>query len=291
MDRDALHARIRRLLFVSPALATSFSQGEFRSIFRGRGLDFDSLRDYGAEEDARLIDWNVTARLGKPYVRSYREDRSLILFLLVDLSASMEVGGGEVSKRDQALLAASLLAYAGRLRGMPVGCLYFARGPLRYFPPKTGGDHALALVEAGIECPASEEGSDIAGALATATRLLKRRSLVILLSDFLAANYGGELGIASRRHDLVAFRIGDRIDEEPPAIGSWLLRDAEGGGKLRAPFFSGSFREKWRAHRRADLEGFKRLCASRAVPFLELDTEDDPALALLGFFEKRRRGK
>lgn len=150
MDREELHSRIRRLVFASPALSEAFSRGEFRSVFKGRGVDFEALREYNDGDDARLIDWNVSVRIAKPYVRLYREDRSLTLFLLIDVSPSMEEGSGELSKRDMAVLAASLLAYAAQYRGMPVGALIFAGEPLRYFKPSRGKAHAMALIEAAV---------------------------------------------------------------------------------------------------------------------------------------------
>ena len=156
MDREELHSRIRRLVFTSPALSEAFSRGEFRSVFKGRGVDFEALREYNDGDDARLIDWNVSVRLARPYVRLYREDRSLTLFLLIDVSSSMEEGSGELSKRDMAVLAASLLAYAAQYRGMPVGALIFAGEPLRYFKPRRGKAHAMALIEAAVALSATD---------------------------------------------------------------------------------------------------------------------------------------
>jgi len=163
VDREELHSRIRRLVFASPALSEAFSRGEFRSVFKGRGVDFEALREYNDGDDARLIDWNVSVRLAKPYVRLYREDRSLTLFLLIDVSRSMEEGSGELSKRDMAVLAASLLAYAAQYRGMPVGALIFAGEPLRYFKPKRGKAHAMALIEAAVALSATD-GAACSGA-------------------------------------------------------------------------------------------------------------------------------
>jgi len=156
VDREELHSRIRRLVFASPALSEAFTRGEFRSVFKGRGVDFEALREYNDGDDARLIDWNVSVRIARPYVRLYREDRSLTLFLLIDVSPSMEEGSGELSKRDMAVLAASLLAYAAQYRGMPVGALIFAGEPLRYFKPKRGKAHAMALIEAAVALSAAD---------------------------------------------------------------------------------------------------------------------------------------
>lgn len=298
MERDELYERIRRLIFVSPALSSAFVRGDYRSVFKGRGLDFDSLREYGEGDDARLIDWKVSVRLGKPYVRSYHEDRSLNLFLLIDVSQSMAEGSGRLGKRDMAVLAASLLAYAAQLRGMPVGALIFASGPLRYFKPKRGKGHALAIAEAALAArpggsgsSAGFEGSDLAAALEAPIGLLKRRSLVMALSDFRAAGWGRSLALLARKHDAVALRIWDGLDEELPHSGSFRLLDSEGGGSTFFSLGSPSFQERWASWGRAERERCARACLEAHVPLLEIGTAEDPARALLDFFDRRRKGE
>ncbi len=310
MDRDELHARVRRLIFSSPALSEAFSKGDFRSVFKGRGVDFEALREYEEGDDARLIDWNVTVRLAKPFVRLYREDRSLTLFLLIDLSASMDEGGGEVSKADMAILASSLLGYAASVRGMSLGALLFAREPLRYFEPRKGKGQALAIIEAALALSGSPQGASVpvravAGlggpgrgptaealgvALDTAGRLLKRRSLVIASSDFHARGYESSLARLGRRHDLVALRVTDALDRHLPAWGSFLVRDAEGTERRHLPLRSLTLREAWRRRGEDEAEAFRETCLSSRVAYLELDTAADPARALLEFFGKRRKG-
>lgn len=290
MDREELHARIRRLVFASPALSASFARGDFRSAFKGRGLEFDALREYSPGEDARAIDWRASARFARPYVRTWLEDRSLALFLLVDVSASMEAGSGELSKRDMGALAASLLARAAAHRGMPVGGLVFAGEPIRRFLPRRGRDRALALAEAVIAVPERAEGSDLAGALAMAGRILKRRSIVILVSDFLASGHEEEFRSLARRHDLVALRVTDALEREPPAAGAFPAADAEGGGAPWLPFRSRLFRERWTGFFRASAERARRLCTEARVPLLELDTAADPARSLIEFFDRRKTG-
>jgi uncharacterized protein (DUF58 family) len=298
VDSDELHERVRRLLFVSPALSTAFVRGDYRSVFKGRGLDFDSLREYGEGDDARLIDWNVSVRLGKPYVRSYLEDRSLTLFLLIDVSESMAEGSAELSKRDMAVLAASLMAYAAQLRGMPVGGLIFAAEPLRYFEPKRGKRHAMAFIDAAVEARPGRkgrgaytafEGSDLAGALETPIRLLKRRSLVMAASDFRAAGWGRSLALLARKHDAVALRVWDALDEDLPSSGAFRVLDAEAGGGGFLPLRSRAFHDRFRDWGRAERDRCERACTDARVPLLELGTAEDPARALLEFFDKRRR--
>jgi uncharacterized protein (DUF58 family) len=293
VDRDRLHDRIRRLLFASPALARAFARGDFRSVFRGRGIEFDSLRDYSPDDDARLIDFRATARLGRPFVRSYREDRSLTVFLVIDVSASMDQGSGELSKLDLGVLASSLVAYAAQFRGLPVGCLVFAATVLGRLAPRRGKAHALAVADAAAAIAASREaglrkGSDLAGALRTTALLLKRRSLVLVLSDFRARGWERSMGELARRHDVVALRLSDRLDLDLPKAGAFEFVDPESGEAAWFPLASRRFRQDWETRGAEARDASRRGLQDLRVPVLELDTEDDPALRLLDFFERRR---
>ncbi|MDP3178426.1 MAG: DUF58 domain-containing protein [Spirochaetaceae bacterium] len=295
MDRDRLHDRIRRLLFASPALAKAFASGDYRSVFRGRGIEFDSLRDYGTDDDARLLDWSATARLGKPFVRTYREDRSLTVFLLIDASASMDQGSGELSKLEMAVLSSSLAAYAAQFRGLPVGCLVFARTVLRKLSPRRGKAHALAVAEAALAeavvataaVADDRVGSDLALALRTAQAALKRRSLVLVVSDFRARDWSVALAELARKHDVVAVRISDRSDTELPPRGAFPVIDPESEQTAWLPLGSRAFARRWAERGRELREMTLAACAEARVSVLEIDTADDPARRLLEFFEKR----
>jgi uncharacterized protein (DUF58 family) len=299
MDEDALRERIRRLLFASPALARAFARGDFRSVFRGRGIEFDSLREYYPDDDARLIDWNATARLRQPFVRTYREDRSLTVFLLVDVSASMDQGSGELSKLDEAVLVSSLVAYAAQLRGLPVGCLLFAQGVLGSLAPRRGKAHALAVASAAATYASRQsdrgtsegtgKGTELGLALRTVSQVLKRRSLVLVLSDFRASLWERPLAELARRHDAVAVRLSDPSDLDPPSAGSFYAVDPETGDTAWLPLGSRGFRSAWRANGAARRHDCLEACARSRVNCLEIDTGDDPARKLLEFFERRRR--
>lgn len=298
MDEEALRERIRRLAFASSALSRAFARGDFRSVFRGRGIEFDSLREYYPDDDARSIDWSATARSGKPYVRTYREDRSLTVFLVVDVSASMDQGSHETSKLDMAILASSLVSYAAQLRGLPVGCLLFAESVLGSLPPRRGKAHALAVASSAsayasrprARAHARIEGrraSDLGLALDAVSRTLKRRSLVLVISDFRASDWELPLAELGMRHDIVACRVTDPSDLEAPTAGSFYAADPESGESSWLTLGSKAFRARWResalGRRRSCLEA---IAASRSS-LLELDTSDDPALKLLEFFERR----
>jgi uncharacterized protein (DUF58 family) len=295
VDRDELRARARRLTFASPALARAFARGGFRSVFRGRGIEFDSLREYSLEDDSRLIDWNAAARSGRPYIRTYREDRSLALFLVIDVSRSMEQGSGDLSKLDMAVLSSSLAAYAAGLRDMPVGCLSFSESAQRFLAPRRGKTHALAVGAAALELSRSEDRSSsfspspLADALDVSSSLLKRRSLVLVISDFRDAQWSGPLGKLRSAHDVVALRISDATDLELPTAGSFRVFDPETGGISWLPLASSSFRRRWKQCGVERRSFCRETCASSGLPLLEIDTTDDPVRALIRFFERRSR--
>lgn len=309
MDREELNERARRLVFASPAISAAWSRGEFRSLFHGRGLDFDSLRDYAPGEDARLIDWNATARQGKPYVRAWRDDRSLTLFLLVDHSASMEEGSGDCSKLDQAILSSALLGRAASLRDMPVGGIHFDQDIIGSLEPRRGRSSDLVfatLAARQAESPRlrSREVRESAGfarqaesprafglakAIDAAVRMLKRRSLVIVLSDWRALAWRDSLARLGARHDVVAVRLRDRLEEELPEAGSLEIVDAESRAQGFLASSSRKSRKEWKDFWARDAERIRQVFADCRVASIDLDSSDDPALRFLQFFDSRRR--
>jgi uncharacterized protein (DUF58 family) len=293
MEGESLRERVRKLVFAAPALSEALASGNFRSVFKGRGMDFEALREYGVNDDALRIDWNATARSGRPYVKTYKDDRDLSLYLVVDESASMDFGAGR-TKRATAALAASLLAYACSLNGIRVGALFFGYGRgMDGRPPAAGEGAARALMErlaAGPPGPAAPSaGSDLGSALTAAASILKRRSLVLVVSDFMTAGYALPLALLARRNDVAALRVHDALDEAPPALGfSVRAADAESGARRLVVPSSAEYREaRARAAKAARLEWLVALSASR-VPYLEMDASSDPVEALIGFFGRRR---
>jgi uncharacterized protein (DUF58 family) len=296
MDEHAIRARIRRLVFVSPALSRAMLAGDFRSAFLGRGMDFDSVREYEVTDDAMRMDWNATARFARPFLKTYREDRGLSVYLVVDESASMDFGSGR-TKRETAVLTASLLAHACALNGVLVGGLFFGGGGFQHFEPAAGERPVRVLAERLVAGPppqgtkgrGSLPGSDIAGALEAAVAHLKRRSLVIVVSDFKAAGFAVPLALLARRHDAVAVLVRDPLDAKPPQV-SFLLRatDAESGEpRLSAPRSRQYVDALAVESRNSRLEWLSALAAAR-VPSIELDAGTDPARALMDFFRRRR---
>jgi uncharacterized protein (DUF58 family) len=289
--------RIRSLVFAAPALSEALTAGNFRSAFKGRGMDFEAVREYEATDDALRIDWNATARFGRPYVKTYKDDRDLTLYMIVDESASMDFGADR-TKRETAALAASLLAYACSINGIRVGALFFGGGAgMDNRPPAVGQGQALALMER-LAAPAEGDGtlgrrgcsgSDLGAALSSASSILKRRSLVLIVSDFMTAGYALPLALLARRNDVVAIRVNDRLDGAPPAMrASMRTADAESGLPRLVVPWSKAYRESRLAYAKASrLEWLVALSASR-TPFIEMDSSTDPVEALVSFFGRDR---
>jgi len=306
MAEEAIHRTIRRLLFSAPVLSRALLSGDFRSVFRGRGIEFDALREYDADDDARLIDGRATARFGRAFVRTYREDRNLTVLLVMDESESMAYGTGR-TRREAAGIAAALLAYAAALNGTAVGALFFDTQGASFSPPRGGRRAALSLTErlASQTAPADLFGSGAAipsprrrglgGAFESAHRILKRRSLIFVFSDFRSAaegpdDYSRPLGELAARHDVVALRVTDPVDEKLPRGGAGAeIFDAETYRPAFMALGTRSMDEAWSAFQ-GDLRlNWLRAVRSSGAASMELGTDEDPGKALVAFFEKRRR--
>lgn len=294
-DDSRLRERIRRLVFAAPALSEALASGGFRSAFKGRGMDFEAVREYEATDDALRIDWNATARFGRPYVKTYRDDRDLTVFLVVDESASMEFGAVR-AKSETAALAASLLAYACSLNGIRVGALLFGGpGGSDMRRPSVGPGPAMALMErlgGSASGGGAGRGSELGAALGSVSTALKRRSLVFIVSDFLTSGYALELALLARRHDVVAIRVRDQVDSAFPRLGLTLRAvDAESGSPRLIASRSKSYAEQREAYAKsARLEWLVALSASK-TPFVEMDATTDPVEVLVGFFKRTRTVK
>jgi uncharacterized protein (DUF58 family) len=295
-EERTFRERIRRLVFAAPALTEALTAGNFRSAFKGRGMDFEAVREYEATDDALRIDWNATARFGRPYVKTYKDDRDLTLYMIIDESSSMDFGA-ERTKHETAALAASLLAYACSLNGIRVGALFFGgKAGMDNRTPAVGQGPALALMERlaapqgnGDRARTIKAGSDLGAALSAASSILKRRSLVLIVSDFMTAGYALPLALLARRNDVVAIRVNDVLDGAPPAIHSSIrTADAENGMFRLVVPWSKVYRESRTAYAKASrLEWLVALSASR-TPFIEMDSSTDPVEALVTFFGRDR---
>src|SRR5262245_9648793 len=245
--------QIRRLQLRARRAVEDLLGGEYRSVFKGAGLSFEAVREYLPGDDVRGIDWNVTARMGSPFVKRYVEERELTVLLVVDVSASQRFGTGRQPKREVAAEIAALLAFSAIHNGDRVGLVNVSDRVERYVPPRKGGRHALRLIRDILFGEAEHPGTDLRTGLDFVNRVQRRRSIVFLLSDFLDPDCERPLRLTGKRHDLNAVRIADPLQERLPPVGLIQLEDAETGRQLpidtSRPALRAAFAEQARRRR------------------------------------------
>jgi uncharacterized protein (DUF58 family) len=299
VDQHELLRRITTFPLIAVSLAEELLAGDFRSVFKGQGIEFDEVRHYERGDDVRSIDWNASARFGAPFVKMYREERELTALLVLDTSASMFTGGfggpsgsgdsGLPNRYEQALLAAALIAFSAERAGQRLGALFFDREIRRVFPPRKGRRHSMAIISGALRVQerrsfGGNQDSRLGTALAGAARLLKRRSLVVVFSDFFSLNWAEELGDLARNHDVIALRIRDPLDGEFPGLGLIPLEDPETGVRIFAPTAFPSFRSAWARWHEERTQLWENLCRRAGAAYLELSTADDVPQSLFRFF-------
>ena len=302
MDTHELLGKITRLPIVADGLAADMLSGNFRSVFEGQGLEFDEARHYQWGDDAKAIDWNASARLGTPFVKMFREERELTILLLLDTSASMNSGSANVWGRthsmtpyEQALICAALIAFSAERSGQRVGAFLFDREIDRVFPPRKGRRNVLSFVSGALQYHMGgafhgrrgKYSSNLSAAISGAGRLLKRRSMVVLISDFLSVGWEQELSDLGRRHDVIAVRVCDSAEGEMPDLGLITIEDPETSVQLAAPTRSPVFRDAWSQWHKDRADLWLNLCRRAGVASLELPAETDAAEALRRFFSGR----
>lgn len=290
MNRERLAARVKGLQIVSTKLVEGLLAGNYRSVFRGPGIEFDEVREYVEGDDARLIDWNVSSRLGSPYTKTYREEREIVLFLVVDVSRSVFSERGAQDRRETATLLLSLLSFAA-IRNMDrVGAVFFTDRIEKWISPKKGKKHAMSLIGDMIDFQPAGKGSNLSLALRASGEALKRRGIVFILSDFKTGGYQRELSILSRKHDVIAVRISDPVDNEYPETGLAYLQDPETSEIIVGTGLSRQFRADYGEFQQVRRRQWLRDCGRQGVSTMEMSTTDDPGVKLVQFFKRRRSG-
>jgi uncharacterized protein (DUF58 family) len=302
---------VRRVELRTNRLVNDTMVGAYLSHFKGRGMDFEELREYIPGDDVRDIDWNVTNRLGRPFVKRYREERELTAVLAVDVSGSSAFGSGNLSKREYAAEVAATLALSATRNGDKVALLLFTEQTELFIPPRKGRRHILRIVREMLAFDPKKRGTDIPAALAFLNHALPRRSIVFLLTDFLESNAGGaanplaaigahgvtrptkrdviqELGITNARHDLVCLHLHDPRESRLPDAGLLTIEDAETGEILELDSHRGAVRERFASLNEGRLEQLDQSLNRTAVDTLRLNTVEPFAQTLQRFFEIRR---
>jgi uncharacterized protein (DUF58 family) len=296
-SNKALMSNMRQLEIRTRRMVNDSLAGAYHSVFKGRGMDFDEVREYSPGDEVRTIDWNVTARAGRTFVKKYTEERELTIFLVVDISASGNFGSTAMSKRDLAAELASVLAFSAIRNSDKVGLLLYTDRVERYLPPKKGRRHVLRVVRDILYHVPQGRGTDGVKALDVINHVLHRRAIVFLISDFEAPGDPAAARAAmrramrqtNRRHDLIAVHVEDPHEKELPNVGILALEDAETGEVIELDTASAAVRKRFK-----DLswERSRRLASdfrSEGVDTLQLQTDTPYMPALQRFFKTRER--
>jgi len=284
-----LMKKIHRLEIRTNRLVEEALGGAYHSVFKGRGIEFDEVREYTYEDDIRDIDWNVSARMGTPYIKKYIEERELAVILAVDVSASGNFGSGDKTKRDAMAELAAMIAFSAGSNNDKVGLLLFSDQIELFLPPRSGRKHALRLIRELMAFAPKGKGTDINLALSELSLLLNKQSVIFVLSDFMCVNnYETRLKILNKRHDVIGVRVTDPVEMIWPLDIPVNICDSESGKSL---YFAGgkSDRQQLLDAVEDDSLEIRNLLKRAKVDLIELPCGEDPLNPLIRFFERRRR--
>ena len=283
--------QIRRIEIRTRHKVEDLFAGSYLSVFKGRGIEFDEVRPYQSGDDVRSVDWNVTARMGELYVKRFIEERELTVLLMVDVSGSQDFGSVGRFKREAVAEMAALLAFAASRNNDKVGLLLFTDRVEKYFPPRKGRRHILRLVRELLTYKPAGRGTDLKAALDYTNRMLKRRGIVFLLSDFQVDpnTYRKALNVAGRRHDLVAIDLHDPLEKNIAPVGLMVLEDAETGELMEVDTNDPVWRKAFQARQEQMDEKIQHVLNGARVDRINLVTPDDFVNALTRFFQNRIR--
>ncbi len=281
--------KVRQIEIRTRHLVTESLAGQYHSVFKGRGMDFEEVREYLPGDEVRSIDWNVTARTGRPFVKKFTEERELTILLLVDVSASGNFGSTPQSKRELSAELASVLAFSAIRNSDKVGLILFTDQVEYYIPPKKGRRHVLRVIREVLFHEPKHRGTNITQALDFANKVITRRAVAFLISDFQASGYHRALQLTGKRHDLVAIEIVDPRERQLHAVGLLTIEDAETGEQLELDTSRPDVQARFQETAEKRLAAVRQGLRSTGVDVLELSTEKPYLPALLQFFATRKK--
>ena len=288
MENSELLKKVRHIEIKTRGLSRNIFAGQYHSAFKGRGMAFSEVREYQYGDDVRDIDWNVTARHNKPYIKVFEEERELTVMLLVDMSASRNFGAVGDLKRNMMIEIAATLAFSAIQNNDKIGVLFFTDRIEKFIPPKKGKKHILYIIRELIGFEPQGTATDLKLALEYATNVIKRRCTAFLISDFIApASYNDAMLIANRRHDVVALQVYDKRETELPDVGLIKMRDVERNTEEWIDTSSHTVREaykQWWIKRQASA---LEICRRNGVDITSVATDEDYVVALMNLFKKR----
>jgi len=287
VDTSELLKKVRKIEIKTRGLSANIFAGEYHSAFKGRGMAFSEVREYQVGDAIRDIDWNVTARFNKPFIKVFEEERELTVMLIVDISSSNNFGTKEKFKRELIAEISAVLSFSAIQNNDKIGMILFSDRIEKFIAPQKGRKHILRIIRELIETEPQGNGTDVDGALKYFMNVIKKRCSAFLISDFIAPPFKDAVSIANRKHDLMALQITDRREGELPAIGLMKVQDAESGKELWVDSSLKSVRNAYKEHfqkRNAQLSDTFRRCG---VDHAVFQTDEDYVKPLMLLFKKR----
>jgi len=287
LNQKELESKVRHIQIYSRKAVLEMLAGEYRSSFKGMGIEFEDVREYQHGDDVRSIDWNVTARTGRPYVKTFMEERELTLYFLIDLSGSGDFGSGDYTKREVVTRIFALLAFASAHNHDNIGLILFAGDIELHIPPGKGKNHVMRMIDVMMRHQPTHQGTSLSRALDCLRQVRSRRCVAFLFSDFLDDDYADALRDAAYAHDLVCVCITDPREREIPAGGMIELRDAETGMLRTIDCRDGKLRNRLQNQSKAHAKNLRNLCHEVNADLLAIGTEDDYLYEIVQFFRDR----
>ncbi|MFT4679911.1 MAG: hypothetical protein ACI9RU_002615 [Litorivivens sp.] len=287
METSELLKKVRAIEIKSRGLSNQIFSGEYHSAFKGRGMAFSENREYQHGDEIKTIDWNVTARMGHPYVKVFEEERELTAMILVDVSGSEQFGTKGQLKRSLIAELAAVLAFSAIQNNDKIGVLFFSDKIEKFIPPKKGKSHILRIIRELINFEAESSGTDIRLALDYLNSVIKKRSICFLVSDFEDQGFEDALKIANKKHDMVALRIQDPAEQVLPNIGLVQIKDSETGEVQWVNTSSKSVRQKFAKNRAIQNAELKGLFRKSGVDFASINTNENYVRPLMNLFKQR----
>jgi uncharacterized protein (DUF58 family) len=281
--------KVRKIEISTRGLVNEVFSGEYHSVFKGQGMTFSEVREYQYGDDIRAIDWNVTARTGTPFVKVYEEERELTVVLVVDVSASGDFGSLERMKGELAVELSAVLGFSAVKNDDKIGLILFSDRIEKFVPPRKGRRHVLRVLRELLYHRPQGRGTDIGGALEYLSRVVPRRAVVFLVSDFMGEGFFRPLSVAGKRHDLIAVRVRDRREQELPPLGLMEMEDPETGERLVVNSSDPDFQTAFRAGSEERQAALDRDLRRSKVDVIDVETGQPYVKPLMHFFKQRMR--
>ena len=289
MLSEALFKKIQRFHFTTKRLANDLFAGQYESAFKGRGMEFAEVREYQIGDDIRTIDWNVSARFGRPFVKVFHEERELTVILILDLSGSHLFGTKGKFKRELMAEVAGMLAFLAIRTNDKVGAILFSSGVEKYIPPKKGASHVWRLIKEIFTYEPQDLSTNIDAVLTYLNRVAKRHTILFLISDCMDTGFEKSLKLTAKKHDLTVIRVTDPAEDTLPEVGMIALKDPETGETALINSNSKRLRERWRAYRKEQRDYLTELFRRAGIDHVDLVTNGPVVEPLTRLFEMRRR--